>query len=49
MILKNQSINCFLLDSLYKGTKLTDPLELLELVKASLKCAGSAMILGKLN
>ena len=48
MILKNQSINCFLLESLYKGTKLTDPLELLELVKASLKkCADSAMILGK--
>ena len=27
MILKNQSINCFLLDSLYKGTKITDPLD----------------------
>ena len=50
MILKNQSNNCFLLESLYKGTKLTDTLELLELVKASLKkCADSAMILGKLD
>ena len=40
MILKNQSIDCFLLDSLIH----------LELVKASLKkCADSAMILGKLN
>ena len=39
-----------MLDSLYKCTKLTDPQELLELVKASLKrCADSAMILGKLN
>ena len=37
LILKNQSIICFLLASLYKGTKLTDPQELLELVKASLK------------
>ena len=50
MILKNQSINCFLLESLHKGTKFTDPLELLELVKVSLKkCADSAMILGKLD
>ena len=33
-----------------QGTKLTDPQELLELVKASLKrCASSALILGKLN
>ena len=40
LILKNQSIICFLLDSLYKGTKLTDPQELLELVETSLKkCA----------
>ena len=39
-----------MLDSFYKGTKLTDTQELLELVKASLKkCADSAMILGKLN
>ena len=40
----------FFLDSLYKGIKFTDPQELLELVKASIKkCADSAMILGKLN
>ena len=39
-----------MLDSLYKGTKLTDPQEFFELVKASsMKCADSAMILGKLN
>ena len=43
LILKNQSIICFLL-------KLTDREEPLELVKVSLKkCADSAMILGKLN
>ena len=37
-------------DSLCKGTNLTDPQELLELVKASLKkCSDSAMILRKLN
>ena len=35
---------------MYEGTKLTDPQELLELVKASLeRCADSAMILGNLN
>ena len=39
-----------MLDSLYKGTKLTDPQELMELVKTSLKkCADTAKILGKLN
>ena len=39
-----------MLDSLYKGTKLTDTKEPLELAKASLKkCADSAMILGKFN
>ena len=48
--LKNQSIICFLLDSLYKDKKLTDTQELLELVRASLKeCADSAIILRKLN
>ena len=36
LILKNQSIICFLLDSLYKGTKLTNTQELLQLVKVSL-------------
>ena len=50
LILKNQSIICFLLDSLYKGTKLTDPQELVKLVEVSLKkCADSAMIFGKLT
>ena len=35
---------------MYKGTKLTDPKEILELVKASLKKSGdSAMTLRKLN
>ena len=34
LILKNQSIISFLLDSLYEGAKLTNPQELLELVKA---------------
>ena len=42
-ILKNQNIIWFLLDSLYKGTKLTDPQELLELVKVFLKkCVDSS-------
>ena len=39
-----------MLDSLYKGTYLTDTQELLELLKASLKkCTDFAMTLGKLN
>ena len=37
LILKSQSIICFLLDYFYKGIKLTDPQEILELVKGSLK------------
>ena len=40
----------FLLDSLYKGTRLADPEEFLESAKTSLReCADSAMILDQLS
>ena len=46
LFLKGQIINCFLIDSLYKGTRQTDPKVALDIIKTCLKkCADSAMIL----
>ena len=50
LVLKSQNFTYNLSDALYKATKVTDPKELQDITKISLKkCGNSAMILEKMN
>ena len=50
LVFKSQNFTYNLSDALYKATKVTDPKELQDITKISLKkCENSAMILEKMN